>query len=345
MSAQRIRWLPYLFALCTHYSGIDRLYRRLCGAGLVVLMLHRLREDDDPYPLSTSRSSLRQLVAWLRQRGALVSLDEGLRALSNVNASRLSYAITFDDGYHDNLGLIDEDMGAVPAVVYIVTDHIGGDPIWVYRLSHAVESRTRHHLDLGDLGLGHFDLADAGERARLYMLLPPRLKQLTPGQLDAALGSVVAQTCPTPIPAGSPDMLDWDEVRRLDAHGIQIGGHTCNHVLLSRVDDAMARSEIVDSHVRISAEIGSPPRHFAYPNGELGDFSERDVRLAEEAGFKTAATSIEGVNRHGADPYRLLRHNVHEARYRAPSGRLSKALFFSETSGLLGWLRITWRTA
>ena len=105
------------------------------------------------------------------------------------------------------------------------------------------------------------------------------------------------------------------------------------------IDEAAAREEIGLSHASIVTELGMPPRHFAYPNGGSEDFGERDMRLVREAGFETATTSIEGINRPGADPYRLLRFNVHEARFRAPSGRLSRALFFSETSGLLGWLR------
>lgn len=338
------RWPQYLFALCAHYSGLDHLYRRMSGAGLVVLMLHRLRDEPDPYPLSMSRTSLRELLDWLRHRDALVSLDEGLRQLGGCGAARLNYAITFDDGYRDNLQLIDEALGTVPAVIYLVTSHIGGEPIWVYRITHAVEKRSRDHLDLGELGLGHFDLADAVDRERLYALLPPRLKQFTPAQLEASIANVFAQTQPQPVPEERREMLDWEDVRRLDAHGILIGGHTCTHVLLSQIDGATARVEITQSHQRIATELGSPPRHFAYPNGGPDDFSERDVRLARDAGFQTAVTTIEGVNRHGVDAFRLLRYNVHETRYRAPTGRLSEALFFSETSGLLGWLR-SFRTA
>ncbi len=335
-------WPRYALALSAHYSGLDLLYRRFSGAGLVVLMLHRLRDEVDPYPLSMSRQSLRQLVGWLRNRQALVGLDEGLQQLEETDAAGVNYAITFDDGYHDNLGLIDPELGAVPAVVYVATDQIGGDPIWVYRLTHAVERRTRDHLDLGSLGLGHFDLADPGERNRLYALLPPRLKQFKPDELNACIDSLFAQTQPSAVPDEQREMLDWEEVRKLDAHGIRIGAHTRNHVLLSRVDETTARDEIVESRERISRELGVPPRHFAYPNGGVGDFGDRDVQLARDAGFKTAATSIEGVNRLDTDPFQLLRYNVHEDRFRSPSGGLSEALFFSETSGLLGWLR-AWR--
>lgn len=338
MTMQTRAWIRYMLALCSHYSGLDWLYRRACGAGLVILMLHRLRDEPDPYPLSLSRSQLGQMVRWLRGRNALVGLDAGLRGLSR-NAAQVNYALTFDDGYRDNLGLIDAALGPVPAVVYVATGHIGGEPIWAYRLVHAVESRSRDQIDLGGLGLGHFDLSQSDDRYRLYTLLPPRLKTLEPAELEAWIDHVCEQARPRPLPREDREMLEWNDVRRLADGGVEIGGHTCSHAILSRLDEAAAREEIGLSRASIEAELGAPPRHFAYPNGGRADFGERDVRLVREAGFATATTSIEGINRPGADVYRLRRINVHEDRFRAPSGRLSKALFFSETSGLLGWLR------
>ena len=339
MRQRVLRWARYMIALVAHHTGLDFLYRRITGAGLVVLMLHRLRDEHDPYPLSTSKASFQQLVRWLRDRDVLVGLEEGLQALEDPHGAQVNYAITFDDGYRDNLWLIDMQLGAVPAIVYVVTGNIGGEPIWVYRLHHAVESRTRDRLDLGALGLGHFDLSDPIDRERLYALLPPRLKELEPRALEDCINGVLEQTRPGAVPEEHREMLNWQEIRKLDANGIHIGAHTRNHVLLSRVDNRTAREEIIGSHVDIARAIDAAPAHFAYPNGGAEDFSERDVGIVREAGFGTAVTSIEGINRRGTDPYRILRHNVHEDRYRAPLGHLSQALFFSETSGLLGWLR------
>lgn len=334
------RWLRYAIALLAHHGGIDAAYRKASGAGLVVLMLHRLRDAHDPYPLSVSRASFRQLVHWLRERGALVGLEEGLRALSEPRSAHVQYALTFDDGYRDNLGLLDEGDGhaPVPAVVYVATGHVGGETIWAYQLQHAIVARSSDRLDLSALGLGHYDLSQAIERDRLYRQLPPRLKQFQPLALEARVDDIVAQLRPDPA-STLGDMLDWPDVRTLEAGGVRIGAHTRHHVLLSRVDGPTARAEILGSRADIAAATDIAPAHFAYPNGSSADFGERDVRLVREAGFATAVTSIEGINRRGADPYRLRRHNVFEDRWRAPSGRLSKALFFSETSGVLGWLR------
>ncbi len=344
MTRQKIvSWLGYCFAVVSHYSGVDLVYRKCAGGGLVVLMLHRVRDEHDPYPLSMSTASLVKLVDWLRSRNALVSLDEGLVALAESHPARTGYALTFDDGYRDNLQVTQGALAGVPAVVYLATGHVGGEPIWAYQLTHAIAARTRHHLDMADLGLGHFDLADPIDQERAYSLLPPRLKQLPQEQLEQRIQQIQEQLRPDATPEDCREMLSWPDVRTLVAHGISIGGHTRSHVLLSQTDDATAKDEIHGSHAHIRRELGVAPRHFAYPNGTLEDFGERDALLVREAGFVSAATTVEGVNRVDTDPYQLRRYNVHEARYRAPSGRLSKALFLSDTSGLLSWVKTRMR--
>ncbi|MGQ4659071.1 polysaccharide deacetylase family protein [Lysobacter sp. F6437] len=339
MNANASRWLRYMIAVASHYGGPDLLYRWITGAGLVVLMLHRVRDEPDPFPLSISRSSLEQLLAWLHERDALTSLDDGLHALRRgSDGGPVRYAITLDDGYHDNLHLLSRKLRNMPAVIYVATSHVGRDPIWAYRLVHAVRSRRRDQLDLAELGLGWFDLSDPGERDRLFAVLPPRLKRFPAWQVDSWVDAIGDRLEARPGPV-IPEMLDWDEVRQLHSRGIQIGGHTHHHAMLSRLDDAAAEVEITTSQRAIAGEVGVPPRHFAYPNGGHGDFGPRDVDLVRRAGFMTAVTTIEGINRSDADPYRLRRFNVHETRFHGPFGKLSKALFFSETSGMLGWVR------
>jgi peptidoglycan/xylan/chitin deacetylase (PgdA/CDA1 family) len=326
-------------AIAAHYSGLDALYRRLSGPGLVVLMLHRLRDDPDPWPLSMAPASFARMLGWLRSRAALVGLDEGLHGLASATGRGTRYAITFDDGYRDNLQLAEGAMAGIPAVVYVTTGHVGGEPIWLYRIHHAVERRTRDHVDLGGLGLGQYDLSSVLDRQRLYRQLPPRLKQLDAPAMQRWVESVIDQAMPRLTQDDRTQMLDWQEIRRLEASGVDIGAHTRHHVLLARADGATAHAEIASSRDDLAQRLPAPPAHFAYPNGDAGDFGEREVALVRAAGFRTAATSIEGVNRRGVDPYRILRYNVHEQRYRTPFGRLSPALFFSETSGLLGWFR------
>ncbi|QDH69753.1 polysaccharide deacetylase family protein [Marilutibacter alkalisoli] len=332
------QWLRYLFALAVHYSGLDLLYRRLSGGGLVLLMLHRIRDDDDPYPLSINATTLTTLVDWLLQREVLLSLDDGLRRLDESDARSTAYAITLDDGYRDNLRMLEGRLAGVPAVLYLATRHIGAEPIWAYRLADAIHARRNDLLTLGPHGLGNYDLSDPDEVRRALVQIPRWLKTLPDDSMQACLAGILARLDPGPVD-NERTMLGWDDVRTLHDKGIEIGGHTRNHVLLSQVDEQTAHDEVFGCSRDIADALDMPPRHFAYPNGTVHDFGDRDMLMVKRAGYATAATTIEGINRRGVDPFRLLRHNVHESRYLSPLGRLSPALFFSDTSGLLCWLR------
>ena len=337
-------WFRYMFCLGCHYAGFDWLYRKLAGPGLVVLMLHRIRDEHDNHPLSISMAALDTLLGWIGGANELIDLDDGLRLLEESRGGT-RYALTLDDGYRDNLRLVDGYSHGVPAVVYVVTDLMEETEApedvstWIYRLTHAVEARTCNHLDLSDIGLGQYDLSDPLDAPRVLAQLPPRLKQFSPEKIDEWVAVVTGQTRPVPEYAKPHMMLNWDEVRRLRSHGIEIGAHTRRHVHLSQVDEQTSRDEINGSRDSIASELGARPAHFAYPNGTPADFGDRDVELVRQAGFRTAVTTIEGINRSGYDRFRLLRINVHESRFVSPFGRLSKAIFLSETSGIFGMLR------
>lgn len=330
----------YAFAVFAHYSGADSVYRWLCGPSLVVLMYHRLRDDYDPAPLSTAPATFARHVEWLRSRDWLVSLDDGLAHLATHRRSS-RYALTFDDGYRDNLHLLDLSPSP-PATLYVVTSLIGGTVLWYYRLAHAIQNAGNAVIDLEFLGLGQAYASGPHAQARLLQHLTERIKALPPRDVESAVCRAIEAAAPVePIPVAS-EMLDWDEIVELRANGIDIGTHTHTHPLLAQADDAHAREEITVCTSVMRQGLGEQPRHFAYPNGRARDFGQREVDLLKSAGYASAVTTIERMNRAGTDPYRIGRINVFEGRFRSPGGHLSKALFFSETSGLLGWMR-QWR--
>jgi peptidoglycan/xylan/chitin deacetylase (PgdA/CDA1 family) len=78
--------------------------------------------------------------------------------------------------------------------------------------------------------------------------------------------------------------------------------HTRFHPILTRCAEDEAREEVAGSREELARFRGSPAEHFAYPNGA---YSERDARLAREAGFASARTVDIGWNGPGADPYLL----------------------------------------
>ncbi len=81
--------------------------------------------------------------------------------------------------------------------------------------------------------------------------------------------------------------LSWEELRRLQDAGWEIGSHACSHPYLSRLDDAELERELGASRRRLETELGRPCRSLAYP---YGDHDDRVVRAAAAAGYEAAGT-------------------------------------------------------
>ena len=76
---------------------------------------------------------------------------------------------------------------------------------------------------------------------------------------------------------------------------VTIGAHTVNHVMLAKVTERTARSEMEMSRAVIEASLGRRPDHLAYPIGDPTAAGPREFRIAAELGFKTAVTTRPGV--------------------------------------------------
>jgi peptidoglycan/xylan/chitin deacetylase (PgdA/CDA1 family) len=111
--------------------------------------------------------------------------------------------------------------------------------------------------------------------------------------------------------------LQWERLRMLADHGIEIGSHTITHAHLTTLSDPELDRELVESKRVIEANLGRPCRFLAYP------FGEHDARVREAsraAGYEAAfALSVRGnwVDARG-DPFQVPRIGIwrHDDRLR-----------------------------
>ncbi len=81
---------------------------------------------------------------------------------------------------------------------------------------------------------------------------------------------------------GDATHLSWDNVREIADAGMEIGGHTANHVHPLQLNEVGLFVEIIGDKQHIEREIGKPVTVFAYP------FQERNAetdRIVEHAGY------------------------------------------------------------
>jgi peptidoglycan/xylan/chitin deacetylase (PgdA/CDA1 family) len=88
--------------------------------------------------------------------------------------------------------------------------------------------------------------------------------------------------------------LDRTGLRQLSAAGMTIGAHTLSHPVLSRAPDDLAWREISESRGVLEKALGQTVWAFGYPFGNAATVTGRDLRLAEQAGFRCAFMNAGG---------------------------------------------------
>jgi peptidoglycan/xylan/chitin deacetylase (PgdA/CDA1 family) len=231
-------------------------------------------------------------MAFLGARRRVVALSA---LVEEIAAGRSPAAgtvcITFDDGYLDTYTMAAPILAKyrLPATVFLATGYVEREETqWADVLHSVLEFRTRDRVSLPSLAPGEANLASPGERARVRRALHGRL--LAGGLRERAelLGELEARLCPGAKPPRLT--MTWAEVRELARRypGIEIGGHTRDHVDLRARDAAAVREQVEACAEDVRRELGARPIHFSYPY-ERWSASAREIVIA--SGWRSAVGS------------------------------------------------------
>lgn len=281
----------------------DRWSRNVAQGLGVILTLHHVRparsERFQPNRLlEITPGFLDETLGLIKAEGYdIVSLDEALARLSGYRPGRFFVALTFDDGYRDNLEhawpvLAKHDA---PWTLFITTGFVDRTArLWWLELEEAIRALPRFSLTLPGGGFEARTASDA-EKQLAFEQLYWRLRQLPEAALLDAISGLAAQAGIDAPALVERECLPWETLRSLSgAPGVTIGAHTLSHPMLAKHDEAFARREIVAGKARLEAELGAPIRHFAYPVGDPTSAGPREFALAAEAGFEAAVTTRPG---------------------------------------------------
>lgn len=275
---------------------------------LSVLFFHRVLPSPDPMlPDEPTPEVFETMLRWLRSQYTMLPLGEALQKLDEQSLPPAAAAVTFDDGYRDNLDVAAPllQRHGVPATFFITTDFMDGGLMWNDRVIESVRAATATVLELPQLGIDRLPLGGPGQRRAAVVRLLGALKYLPAPERRGAVDAVVRASRPAALP--SP-MMDAPAVRRLAALGFGIGAHTCSHPILTQLPEDEAEREIRAGRERLQAAINAEVPLFAYPNGREGlDFDHRHRDMARRAGYKAAFTTDAGVCDHRSDRWLLPR--------------------------------------
>lgn len=307
------RFLRRVYARFLYHSRLHVLVDRWMPRRLTILFGHCVADPAVngflPPDMKIGAGRLEELLAWFAARYEMVTVGEGVERL-RAGGRRSLVALSMDDGYRDNrTGLL---------------------PILARTGARATVFLETRPLDRGEVNWSHklFWLLDRGEPigdlARRY--LSSSAHPATRAALERALatpGDPVYQVKRALKYDADPDdrervidelfrarggdepaltralYLGWEDVRALRDAGVELGGHTVHHHVLSTLPPARQAEEISACAAAMQAALGGRPTVFAYPFGRRWDYDKASVEAARAAGFSAAVNTHAGTNAGG----------------------------------------------
>ena len=316
---------------------------------IVILMLHGVMDKESadsswtPMRTQISPQQLDNALKVLAKKYTFISLAHAVDMLMGIKPIEPHcMVLTFDDGYRNNLthALPILSKYRAPATIFLSTGHITQrEPFWYDRMDYAIQRLPKNHEIQLDSRVIKFIQGNRLSLAAAFKELRYALKGnpdnysntlIKINEIVAELEDQAEQSLRDIFEADAwTSLMTWDEVETAVQQGVTFGSHTVDHVLLGKMEEDMIREQLIVSRETIEKYTGIQCQFLCYPDGS---FSSQVCNIAEQCGYKSAVTIMEGLNCPGNVPLLSLYRNSFPNAERADS-------IFGVASGFYAYLQ------
>jgi peptidoglycan/xylan/chitin deacetylase (PgdA/CDA1 family) len=256
----------------------------------LILMYHRVAAPAiDPWGLAVHPDRFEAHLDVLRRRRIVLSVGEIVSRLKAGTLPDKAVAITFDDGYVDNLTEAQPRLAAhgMSATLFLTAGAVGQQrEFWWDELARAIfVNGARPSQEDATWRAWQEPRTD---RQRAYFDLWQRLRGATAAERDESMTNVREDSS---LEAANPADLPLSphQVGEIVRAGVfELGGHTLTHPVLPLLDSRQRRFEVARGKQCCEELSRRPIAGFAYPHGAVDGDSRAAVR---ESGFSWACTT------------------------------------------------------
>jgi peptidoglycan/xylan/chitin deacetylase (PgdA/CDA1 family) len=310
----------------------------------LILMYHRItRLPNDPHLLAVTPEHFAEHLDIIRQMGHPISLSDLAQAIQKGRVPNRAIAVTFDDGYADNLHEAKPllDAAGVPVTVFVTAGQVGSpqefwwdelDRIFLQpgTLPTSLQLTIQNTWFAWDLGASatytpadhlcdrawHLESpTDPTPRHQLFKALFERLLPLAVHERQACL-QAVRQWAGLDTPGRATHRaLTTSELRELQQGGlVEIGAHTFTHPTLASLSPADQQVEIRQSKQILESCLGQRVTSFAFPSGS---YNPETLQILQEEEFGCACNSQTAPVWPGTDRFQMPRLGVRDMKVAA----------------------------
>lgn len=287
-------------------------FQRIRHPKFVILCYHGVGESGNPLGTAPSPELFKEQMRFLRENYRIVSMEDVCRELSCSANSEPGVAITFDDGYRSTYAVAFPILQQyrLPATVYLTFEAVEtGQVAWYDRVFLAMALAARGELQLDLEGPWRFQLDSPEDRLRAALELVALFRTLSNSRRRECC-AFLEKRIRVPQNALSCRVLSWKQIHTMQNAGIAFGSHTLTHPVVSQLAPQELEQELGDSKCLLEQNLGVPVLDFAFPFGKASDCSTGAIEVLSRCGYRSAVTTVSGVNTPQINRYELRRLQV-----------------------------------
>lgn len=302
----------------TAHPLLLRLLNRLAGNFPKILVYHRFAPAGAPRSHRVNAETFAWQLDTIMRDFEVISFGECIaRFLQHGSWPRGCVVLTIDDGYCDMYQWAWPELAKrqLPATFFVTTGFIDGTLwLWPDRLEYALLHTTCTDCAIFMTGQQVlFSLGSTQERAAAWKQFSDHCISLPDDQRQAFIKRV-EELLEVDLPLAPPPeyaAATWEQLGEMQAGGIEIGGHTINHPILSKIASNLLDKEIGLCKQILQERLSGPISTFCYTNSGPNDINDAVIAAVAKAGYRGA---VFGTDLAAWDCYQVPRMGISDDR-------------------------------
>ena len=275
----------------------------------LIVTYHRFSEKDEADKVSAE--AFERHLDYLSRRYDILPLSRVADLMAQGRTPPAGTAvITIDDGYSDAYKVAFPILRKyrAPATIFVATGFVDGESwMWTDKLRYLTARTVASELNVEIEGrMLRLSCQDGPSRLKSAASVNAILKKL-PNDVKERVLERLSEDFGVRLPNAPPEdfaPVTWEQLREMEACGVETGSHTVTHPILTNVGPSQLDREMRDSKRRIENMLGRETPLFCYPNGALNAQVQRAVA---SAGYLCAVSTYHGLNDRDCDILALRR--------------------------------------